>query len=144
MQSIKLLRAFHAVCAAAGLSDDEKHALVGSFGVTSSKHLSDAELNEAIQMVGGRSDGDKWRKRVLCAIDGYLAAAQMQSSPDIIKGIACRASGYEKFNAIPVARLQNLYNAFLNKRKDMKAVDKVASGAKWTVYPGGKLKATKC
>jgi len=41
----------------------------------------------------------------------------------VIKGIACRASGYDDFNKIPKERLRNLYYAFNNKVKDAKRVN---------------------
>ena len=52
--------------------------------------------------------------------------AGKQHNIDTIKGIACRASGYSDFNKIPTERLRNLYNCFLKKQRDEKAVQSIA------------------
>ena len=123
MQSKRLLRAFHAACGAAGMTADDKRALVGSFGAESSTELTDAQLREAIGIINGACEGDKWRKRVMRAIGAYLTEAGRPQNAAMIKAIACRASGYALFNRIPVSRLQNLYYAFKNKAADTAVVN---------------------
>lgn len=79
----------------------------------------EANKHESIQ--------NKWRKRVFGSIGGYLQLMGRQSNTDIIKGIACRSTGYDEFNTIPVERLRNLYNTFVNKQNDYKAAGKVVN-----------------
>lgn len=69
---------------------------------------------------------DKARKRLIAAIDAYLRELKQQE-PNIalIKSIACRASQNKDFNHIPLERLRSLYNAFVQRTKDMKTVDKL-------------------
>jgi hypothetical protein len=45
---------------------------------------------------------------------------------EYVKAVACRATRHERFNEIPVARPTNLYHAFTNKAKDVKAVGGIA------------------
>lgn len=67
-------------------------------------------------------DADVWRKRCMASIGGYLRLAGKASNAQIIQAIACRATGVEDFNKIPISRLRNLYNAFLKQQKDFKAI----------------------
>ncbi len=71
------------------------------------------------------SEMDKLRKRLIAAIGGYLKTAALPDGIDYIKGMACKASGYKSFNAIPRERLRNLYNAFTKMQKDFEAVDTI-------------------
>lgn len=127
-----LLKKFHTLCARLGLTGEEKRAIVDSYGVESSADIDTHDLIDICaslskQLEGDRPDEmDKLRKRVMAAIGGYLRKTQQRSNPEIIKGIACRATGYVRFNKIPAERLRNLYNAFLNKQKDIDAVDALA------------------
>lgn len=70
-----------------------------------------------------RSEADKWRKRVFASVGGYLKLVGRESNAEIIKSIACRATGYDDFNKIPTSRLQNVYNTFLHKQRDFKAMN---------------------
>lgn len=127
-----LLSKFHTLCSRLGLTEVEKRAIVDSYGVESSVDIDTHDLIDICaslskQLEGDKSDEmDKLRKRVMAAIGGYLRKTRQQSNSEIIKGIACRATGYEKFNKIPAERLRNLYNAFLNKQRDHDAVDALA------------------
>ena len=142
MQSKRLLRAFHAACGAAGMTTEDKRTLVESFGAESSTELTDAQLREAIGIVNGSSEGDKWRKRVMRAIGAYLAEAGRAQNTTVIKAVACRAAGYASFNRIPVSRLQNLYYAFVNKAKDTAIVNDMldAQIISMGVLAGAKMK----
>ena len=70
---------------------------------------------------------DKLRKAAMASIGGYLRKINRESNAGIIKGIACRSTGYDNFNKIPAERLRNLYHAFRNKQKDIDAVNTVAA-----------------
>ncbi len=78
-------------------------------------------INDMEETVKKRTtDIDKWRKRVMASIGGYLKIMGHAGNAALIKQIACRATGYDDFNAIPQARLMNVYNTFLNKQHDFK------------------------
>ena len=57
---------------------------------------------------------------------GFDARLLTKENIEVIKGIACRATGYENFNKIPTERLRNVYNTFLNKQRDHRAAQAVA------------------
>ena len=124
-----LLRKFHTLCSRLGLNPAEKEAIVSSYGVESS---ADIDTHDLINICAALSDKlnagkndelDKLPKRAMAAIGGYLRMTKQPSSAEIIKGIACRATGHQSFNKIPAERLRNLYSAFRNKQKDFDAVD---------------------
>ena len=129
-----LLKKFHTLCSILNLTDDEKHAIVESFGVESSRDIDTHDLVDICAKLSDQAnarersgDIDKLRKRLMAAIGGYLKATNQASNASIIIGIACRASGYKDFNKIPRERLRNLIAAFNNKVKDAEAVDDVVT-----------------
>lgn len=128
----KILRQFHTLCSLNGLTEDEKRAIVNRYEVESSADIDTHDLLNICaalsrQLDGGKSDEmDKLRKRAMAAIGGYLQRINHASSAEIIKGIACRSTGYRAFNKIPAERLRNLYNTFRNKQKDIATVNSVA------------------
>lgn len=116
-----VLRKFHTLCSRLGLTEAEKRAIVESFGVESSADIDTHALIDVCaslskQLEGDKGDQmDKLRKRAMAAIGGYLRKIDKESNAEIIKGIACRSTGYQSFNKIPAERLRNLYNTFRNK-----------------------------
>lgn len=127
-----LLRKFHTLCSRLCLTDAEKRAIVESFGVESSADIDTHDLIDICaslsrQLEGGKGETmDKLRKQVMAAIGGYLRKIGRESNAEIIKGIACRATGYKTFNKIPAERLRNVYHAFRNKQKDIDSVERIA------------------
>lgn len=129
-----LLRKFHTLCSRLNMSADDKLALLGTYGVESSKDLSNEELtqlcdrlNDIINPDDARRD--KMRKRVIAAIGGWLRILGKEAeSRDMayIKGIACRAATVENFNHISLERLTTIYNMMLKRQKDAKRVEEVA------------------
>ncbi len=110
------------------MQDHEKTALIEGFGVTSSRDMSATQLQVACDALDKRINPelvaiDKWRKRVMGSIGGWLSITSQAQGGEKIKGIACRAAGYKVFNEIPKDRLINVYYSFLNKQKDFKRVD---------------------
>lgn len=129
-----LLKKFHTLCSVLGLTDSEKKAIVESYGVDSSRDIDThdlvnicAQLSDQVNAKEKAGDVDKLRKRLMAAIGSYLKSTNQASNASIIKGIACRASGYKDFNKIPRERLRNLIAAFNNKVKDAQAVDDVVA-----------------
>lgn len=127
-----ILKKFHTLCSVLGLSEDEKRAIVESYGVESSRDMDThdlinvcANLSDQVNKKNSTGDLDKLRKRVMAAIGSYLHSVGKESNASIIKGIACRATGYEEFNKIPRERLRNLIATFNNKVKDEQGVNDV-------------------
>ncbi len=129
-----ILKKFHTLCHVLGLTDDEKRTIIESYGVESSRDMDThdlidvcASLAEQANKKTGTADLDKLRKRVMAAIGGYLRMIGKESNASVIKGIACRATGYADFNKIPRERLRNLVGAFNNKVKDAQSVEDIAN-----------------
>lgn len=129
----KILRKFHTLCSACGMTPEEKAAVVASFGVDSSADINTHDLidvcNKLSEQLGQttQTSKDRLRKQVFAAIGGYLRKIGKESNADIIKGIACRSTGYDDFNKIPAERLRNCYYAFVNKQKDIDGAEAVAT-----------------
>ncbi|MFV0269442.1 hypothetical protein [Maribellus mangrovi] len=127
----RYLKRFHTLLSKVdGDKDMIKETILDSFGVQSSRDLNAHELLEACAALEGElsprtADYDKWRKRLIGAIGGWLKAMNKESNIDLIKAIACRAAGVDNFNRIPIERLRSLYHAFRNKQKDLRFVDGV-------------------
>lgn len=126
-----LLKSFHTKCTQAHIDVEEKYAIVAGYGHDSSRDMTVKELADACSKLDnminpGLAELDKWRKRVMGAIGGWLKVMSVEGGADKLKSIACRASGFSHFNDIPKERLVNLYYAFLKKQKDFKAVDDIA------------------
>lgn len=122
-----LLKKFHTLCSVAKLSFEMKEEIINAFGCESSKDMSVQDLIDSCKMLEERvkpnNELDKWRKRLMAAIGGYLKKTGGENNAANIKSIACRASGYKDINDIPRERIINLYYAFVNKQKDFSKVD---------------------
>jgi len=124
----RLIAKFHVLVGKLPNPEVAKEQVLASYNVSSSKYLTDAELVEACnaierQMNPRANELDKWRKRLIASIGGWLKAMNKYSDINLIKGIACRASGRASFNAIPLEQLRSLYAAFTKKAKDMHKVE---------------------
>lgn len=125
----RYLKRFHTLLSKVdGDKDQIKETILESFGVHSSRDLDAHELLEACVALEGEisprtADYDKWRKRLIASIGGWLSAMNRESNIDVIKAIACRAAGVGNFNRIPVERLRSLYYAFTKKQKDLEFVE---------------------
>ncbi len=120
----KVLRKFHTLCSVLCMSIADKEAIVSSYGVESSADINTHDLIDLCNTLSKQTDTryaemNILRKRLMAAIGQYLITMEKESSAEIIKAMACRASGYTDFNKIPEDRLRSLYNAFLKYRKDL-------------------------
>ena len=142
----KLLRAFHAICASKGMKPYEKRTILDSYGVESSTELSGWQLNEIIAKLNAdeANEGNKWRRRVMASIGGYLKLTGGVNKAAYIFAMALQATGceYSHFNKIPIKRLQNLYYHFLQKQKDFKAAQNLPTGAELLQMDLQQLEAT--
>jgi DNA-binding Lrp family transcriptional regulator len=124
-----LIKRFHALLREKGVNGYEKEAMLAAYGVSSSKEMSARDLAELCDRLSEKgvanpnSEEDRWRKRLMAAIGGWLKAMNRTSNAELIKAIACRASGKATFNKIPREQLRSLYYAFTNKSRDMRRVD---------------------
>ncbi|RKE02338.1 hypothetical protein [Marinifilum flexuosum] len=115
----QLLRKFHSTCAKAGMSGEEKTALLSSFDVESSADLSESQLKYIIRILEKQAnpEGDRQRKRVIASIGGWLRKCSIEHDINTIKSIACRAAGTKSFNQIPLSKLRAIYYEFRNKQQ---------------------------
>ncbi len=137
-----LLRKFHTLCSKLNMTADMKLDLLSGYGVESSKDLSNSELLEICDKLNGILNPedakiDKMRKRVIAAIGGWLKTVGKDGGIDYIKGIACRAAEAENFNKIPADRLTNIYNMFVKKQRDAKAVNVICDEITYSMRFGG-------
>lgn len=127
-QKNALLRKLHAMFTRIGVTAEEKQVLLASYGVGSSRDLTVYELTELCdtlyRAVVNTDEADRWRKRLIAAIDQYLRAMGHRGGnlPEI-KAVACRAAQAENFNRIGTDRLKSLYNAFKRRTADLHQVD---------------------
>lgn len=129
----RMRKLYHSLCSTLGIGEEERLAMLGSYGVTSSRDMSDADLSDLCNRLGAMLPGrkqdtemDRLRKRLIASIGAWLRTEGRESNIDLIKAIACRATGYDTFNKIPKERLHNLTWAFNQKRKDAETVRKIA------------------
>ena len=135
----KVLKKFHTLCSVCGMTKDEKMALVASYGVDSSADIDTHDLIDLcakLQEQAGQPDMNQLRKRAMAAIGGWLRLTGQHDNSALIQGIACRATGYDKFNNIPAERLRNLYSCFSNKQKDIKAVEGITNEMLQAAFAG--------
>jgi len=128
----KVLRKFHTLCSVVGMTQDEKRSLISSYGVESSADIDTHDLIDicaALSKQAGQDSAtrDALRKRCFAAIGGYLRLVGREENPDLIRGIACRCTGYDDFNKIPAERLRNVYSTFCNKQNDIRRAETVAA-----------------
>lgn len=127
-QKNALLRKYHALLRRGGVNDEERLALLSAYGVESAKELNVYELTELCdtlyRAVVNTDEADRWRKRLIAAIDQYLRAMGHRGGnlPEI-KAVACRAAQTDNFNRITMERLKSLYNAFKRRTADLNRVD---------------------
>jgi hypothetical protein len=124
----RLVKKFHALLSRYGIDNDTKLDILQQYGVTSSVHLDNARLLEvcsSIEMANNpeAAELDRGRKRLMGAIGGWLRAMNRIDNINLIKAIACRASGKASLNAIPKEQLNSLYYAFKKKSKDLQTVE---------------------
>nr|DAS51973.1 MAG TPA: Protein of unknown function (DUF1018) [Caudoviricetes sp.] len=129
---LQAIRRYHTLCTQLQLTSEDREALLSPYGCTSSKDMETHDLIDVCAVLAGEldrrtegSDISKLRKRTMAAIGAYLRSEGKFENPSIIKGIACRATGYRSFNRIPKERLRNLIGLFNDKVKDKRAVDAI-------------------
>lgn len=145
----QLIRKLHVLQGQVGMTQDEYETLLGSYGVESSKELTERQLTALcgfLQKHTGNeaADKDKQRKRLLAAVCKFCedVVPGWEKMDDVhriryAKSIACRAAGWEepwdshgrsRFNTMGIDRLRSLTYAFQKRKKDMDGVVEAADG----------------
>ena len=153
----QLIRRLHVLRGQAGMTQDEYEALLGSYGVESSKELEEWQLEKLCAFIeksrrGAGADKEKQRKRLLAAVcamceDTVPGWEKMDAAHRIgfAKAIACRAAGWEepwdshgrsRFNTMGLERLRSLTYAFQKRKRDMDGVVSAMSDMLGTVGGG--------
>lgn len=127
---MNVIRRYHTLCSQLHLTPEDKEALLAPYGCTSSKDMETHDLLDVCAALAREldkhtegADIQKLRKRAMAAIGAWLRETGKAESASLIKGIACRATGYRSFSKIPKERLRNLIGLFNEKRRDKQAVD---------------------
>lgn len=125
-------RKFYALLAKFENPDSYKEEILMALSLKSVRDMNVDDLQHAIEALNELHPRhpvieDKWRKRVLASICGWLSLIGRPSTLAYAKALACQATGMASFNEIPVYRMQTLYNAFLKKQEDFKAVGTITN-----------------
>lgn len=138
----QLIRKLHVLRGAAGMTQEEYEALLGSYGVESSKELEEWQLEKLVEFLdtqtnNERRDLDVQRKRLLAAVCAFCedTVGKWEEMGDkariwYAKSVACRAAGKEacdnkgrdNFNRLSLERLKSLTYAFQKRKRDMDGV----------------------
>lgn len=130
----RMLRTYHALCTRLGLTADARAAMLEAYGVTSSRDLDTHDLVDLCARLSSECcqtkadhELDTLRKRCMAAIGAYLRRMGAAEGVAIIKGIACRIAGKERFNQIPRERLRSIIYTFRDKVKTIERTEEVLS-----------------
>lgn len=115
---------------------DERAEIIAQFTngeKSSARELTEIEIDVLCALFDKQANKpvdelNKKRKRLIAAIFGVFKLANKTVSMDYVKAIACRAAKEKTFNQIPSARLDSLYNAFLNAQKDLTFSKRLVDG----------------
>lgn len=126
----RLIKKFHTLLTRGGIGNEEKLAMLASYGVTSSRDMNTYELLELCNKIDRvanprATEEEKWRRRVIAAACDYLSECGYRYDDPVAaaKKMACRISGQVTFNRIPIDRLRSIYHAFRRRTGDLRAVD---------------------
>ena len=128
----RLIRKFHTLLAKGGISNEEKQAMLASYGVTSSREMNTYELLELCDRLSRslsprEQSRDKWLRRLMAIVGVYLKETDHQPTAEMIGAVIRRAAKAESLRTIPEDRLRSLYNAFNHRVKDLQRVDEITA-----------------
>lgn len=128
-ETMRMIKKYHVLIGQAGLDKEEKEMFLESLtGKKSSKDCTYVELmrvcSELEKMIKPKlKQLDYWRKRCLGACGKYVEMlGKDKNNINYIKAIICRAAKIERFNNIPINKLQALYNTFNYMARSMDGV----------------------
>ena len=125
----RLIKKFYTLLGKASIDNYGKEAILSSYGVESTKDLSVGQLIEVCDAIDTTfinpkcGELDRYRKRLIAAIGGYLKLMSVSGGISKITAIACRAARKDDFNDIPLEQLRSLYAAFNKKQRDLRNVE---------------------
>jgi hypothetical protein len=128
-----LIKRYHTLLGRLNITNDEKLVILGAYGVESGRDLSVEQLIDLcrrleMMLVPGLYEADRWRKRVIASIGGWLRALGKDGrNLGEIKAIAARAAGVKSFYEIPQERLRSIYYAFRKKQNDLKFAEELTA-----------------
>ena len=130
----RLVKKMHVLYGRLGMNDNDRLAFLSAWGVEHTNDLTAQQLLEAIGKLDAllnpaSAEMDKWRKRVMASIGGWLRACGITHDAKYIRGIAEHAAGMKRFNEIPVAELRRVYYEFKRKQQTHNRVDEVTAEA---------------
>lgn len=126
----ELIKLHHTLASKLGMTEENRRAMLAGWGADSSSALSIDQLQDVCRVMKQRLNdkSDKWRKRVMASIFGYMKMTGREVDSNYVKSIACRSAGnYDNFNHIPVGKLQTVYYAFQDKQKVLKRTGELMS-----------------
>jgi len=126
----RLIKKFHTLLSKQNNPAESKAAILHSYGVGSTKDLTNAQLINACNALNmvlnpELQDLDKLRKQLMASIGAWLRAMGRVGNKQLIKAIACRAAETDDFNKIPKEKIRSLYSAFNKKKKNLEKVEKL-------------------
>lgn len=129
----KLIKRLHTLYTLLGVTRDEQLAIYEGYGVESSRDMDTHDLLDVIarldaQACGETHEMDLLRKRTFASVGAYLRAVGREESAELIKAIACRATGHAAFNRIPKERLRNVIATFNDKVRDLREIERMTRG----------------
>lgn len=127
-----LLKKYHTLCSHLGLSEEEKRAICEGCGVESSRDIDTHALIDICAKLSAQLEPEltALRRRAMAAIGAYLRSEGKAEGAALIKGIACRATGYAAFHEIPKERLRNLVYLFNKRVADAQSVQHLTQSAR--------------
>jgi len=126
----ELIKLHHTLASRLGMTEDNRRAMLAGWGAESSSDLNIDQLREVCKAMKEKLNdkSDKWRKRVMASIFGYMKMTGREVDSDYVKSVACRSAGnYDNFNRIPPGKLQTVYYAFQDKQKVLKRTGELMS-----------------
>jgi hypothetical protein len=126
----RLVKKAHVLYGKLKMSHEERGAFLSAWGVEHTNELTSVQLLDACCCLDAllrpeAAELDRWRKRLMAAVGGWLRTKGGGENANYIKAIACRAADKERFNDIPLSTLRNLYYEFRNKQKTARRVEVV-------------------
>lgn len=126
----RLVKKAHVLYRRLGMNEEARRAFLSAWDVEHTNELSARQLLEVCNKLDmllnpDAAELDRWRKRLMAAIGGWLRSTGGEEGGTYIKAVACRAAGKERFNDIPLSTLRSLYYEFVNKKKAHEAVSTI-------------------
>lgn len=134
----KVVKKWHTLARLCGMTQDEKMAVLQSYGVESSSDMQTHDLIDVCASLQKRIDDrtgastktsemDKLRKRCLRCLCDYIKIKKIKTA-DIIKyakQIACRAAKKEEFNRLTAAELRGIIGYFNKERNTYESTETI-------------------